>query len=205
VRELKAARLTRQNRNGNHHGQCLEFCTPDRDSSLRLCNRRTLVCDISITCAGHNLYERDPYDKRLIMAIIIALLGKENEKEHDRCEKGKAAFVGCISMKSWMNGCCSNCKKSDACAQYSMFSRRLVPLTQLVEHRNRRISLFSGVNLPQCKHLSHIRDMEACPTSEYKMEPFCQCYGWQLTCPQRPRSSARSSTMLWSMQSSRHG
>jgi uncharacterized protein DUF3716 len=70
--------------------------------------------------AGHNLYERDPYDKRLIKAIIIELLGKENEEACSRCEEGKGAFVGCTSIKSWMDGCCSNCKKFDACAQCSM-------------------------------------------------------------------------------------
>lgn len=37
---------------------------------------RSLVQDRT----GHNLYERDPYDKPLIIAIIIELLGKENEK-----------------------------------------------------------------------------------------------------------------------------
>ena len=64
--------------------------------------------------SGHNLYERDPYDKRLMKAIIIQLLGTENEEACDRCEEDKGAFVGCRSIKSWMDGCCANCKKFDA-------------------------------------------------------------------------------------------
>ena len=50
--------------------------------------------------SGHNLYERDPYDKRLIKAIIIQLLGTENKETYDRCEEDKDAFVSCRSIKS---------------------------------------------------------------------------------------------------------
>ena len=69
---------------------------------------------------GHKLYERDPYDKRLIKAIVIELLGKENDEICGRCEEGRGSFVGCTSIRSWMDGCCSNCKKFDACAQCSL-------------------------------------------------------------------------------------
>jgi Protein of unknown function (DUF3716) len=69
---------------------------------------------------GHNLYERDPYDKRLIKAIIIELLGTVNKDACERCQEGRGAFVGCTSIKSWMDGCCSNCKKFDACTQCSV-------------------------------------------------------------------------------------
>ena len=64
--------------------------------------------------AGHNLYKRDLYNKYLIKAIIIKVLGKENNEACERCEKGKGAFADCISIKSWIDGCCSNYKKFDA-------------------------------------------------------------------------------------------
>ena len=50
--------------------------------------------------SGHNLYERDPYDKRLIKAIIIQLLRTENEEAYDRYEEDKDVFIGCRSIKS---------------------------------------------------------------------------------------------------------
>ena len=53
-------------------------------------------------------------------AIIIQLLGTENEEECERCEEGKGAFLTCRSIKSWMDGCCANCKKFDAGAKCSL-------------------------------------------------------------------------------------
>jgi hypothetical protein len=50
--------------------------------------------------SGHNLYERDPYDKRLIKAIIIQLLGTQNEEVCERYAEGKGAFISCMSIKS---------------------------------------------------------------------------------------------------------
>ena len=35
--------------------------------------------------SGHNLYERDPYDKQLIKAVIIQLFGGENEEPCEQC------------------------------------------------------------------------------------------------------------------------
>ena len=70
--------------------------------------------------SGHNLFERDPYDKRLVKAIIIQLLGGENEPACERCQDGKGPFFGCRSIKSWGYGCCANCKKFDACVQCSV-------------------------------------------------------------------------------------
>ena|SRR5437763_2272713 len=70
--------------------------------------------------SGHNLYERDPYDKRLIKAVIIQLFGGENEEPCERCAEGKGPFFGCRSIKSWGYGCCANCKKFDACVQCSV-------------------------------------------------------------------------------------
>jgi len=70
--------------------------------------------------SGHNLFERDPYDKRLIKAIIIQLLGGENKPACERCQDGKGPFFGCRSIKSWGCGCCANCKKFDACSLCSV-------------------------------------------------------------------------------------
>jgi Protein of unknown function (DUF3716) len=70
--------------------------------------------------AGHNLFKRDPYDKRLIKAVIIKVLERENQEGCTRCEDGKGFFIGCTSIKTWMDGCCSNCKKFDACTQCSV-------------------------------------------------------------------------------------
>ena len=70
--------------------------------------------------AGHKLYEADPYDKRLIKALVIEFLGTENTEACERCEDGKGAFMGCTSIKSWTGSCCSNCKKFDACAQCNL-------------------------------------------------------------------------------------
>jgi hypothetical protein len=70
--------------------------------------------------SGHNLFERDPYDKRLVKAIVIQVFGTRNNEACGRCKDDKGAFLGCISIKSWMDGCCSNCKKFDACAQCSV-------------------------------------------------------------------------------------
>jgi hypothetical protein len=49
---------------------------------------------------GHNLYKKDPYDKRLIKAIIIKLLGKKNEERCERYEDKKGVFMSCTSIKS---------------------------------------------------------------------------------------------------------
>src|SRR5450755_4260008 len=65
---------------------------------------------------GYNLYERDPYDKRLIKVIIIKLLGKKNNEACERYVKGKGAFLGYTFIKSWMDSCCFNYKKFDTCA-----------------------------------------------------------------------------------------
>jgi Protein of unknown function (DUF3716) len=70
--------------------------------------------------AGHNLFERDPYDKRLIKAVIIEVLKRENQEGCTRCEDGKGSFVGYTSIKTWMDGCYSNCKKFDAYTQCSV-------------------------------------------------------------------------------------
>jgi hypothetical protein len=70
--------------------------------------------------SGHNLYERDPYDKRLVKAVIIQLFGGENEEPCERCAEGKGPFLSCRSIKSWGCGCCGNCKKFDACAECSL-------------------------------------------------------------------------------------
>jgi hypothetical protein len=70
--------------------------------------------------SGHSLFERDPYDKRLIKAIVIQVFGTKNNEACGRCQDDKGAFLDCISIKSWMDGCCSNCKKFDACAQCSV-------------------------------------------------------------------------------------
>ena len=50
--------------------------------------------------SGHNLYEKNPYDKRLIKAIIIQLLGIENKEVYDRCEEDKSIFISYRSIKS---------------------------------------------------------------------------------------------------------
>jgi hypothetical protein len=69
---------------------------------------------------GHKLYEADPYDKRLVKALMIKFLRTENTQAYSRCEDDKRAFIGYTSIKSWMGGCYLNCKKFDACAQYSL-------------------------------------------------------------------------------------
>jgi Protein of unknown function (DUF3716) len=50
--------------------------------------------------AEHNLFERDPYDKRLIKAVIIKVLGRENQEDCIRCEDGKGSFMDCTSIKT---------------------------------------------------------------------------------------------------------
>ena len=50
--------------------------------------------------SGHNLYKRDPYDKRLIKAIIIQLLGTQNKEAYERYTEGKGTFISYISIKS---------------------------------------------------------------------------------------------------------
>ena len=66
--------------------------------------------------SGHSLFKRDPYDKRLIKVIVIQVFRTKNNEACGRCKDDKGAFLGCISIKSWMDGCCSNYKKFDACA-----------------------------------------------------------------------------------------
>lgn len=99
------------------------------DNEIRDYLRRRLRDNITKPALGgmhlflkkdHKLYERDPHDKRLIKAIMIELLGKVNDEACTRCKEGKGSFVGCTSIKSWMGGCCSNCKKFDACTQCSL-------------------------------------------------------------------------------------
>jgi hypothetical protein len=72
--------------------------------------------------SGHELYERDPYDPRLIKAIIIEVFGTVNEDVCTRCGEGKGPFMQCTSIKTWVEGCCSNCKKFDCCSQCSLTS-----------------------------------------------------------------------------------
>jgi Protein of unknown function (DUF3716) len=93
---------------------------------------------------GHNLYERDPYDKRLIKVIIIKLLEKENNEACERCVEGKGAFLGCTSIKSWMDGCCSNCKKFDACAQCSVsdsYKKEQKEVEKIMRERSESVEL----------------------------------------------------------------
>jgi hypothetical protein len=69
---------------------------------------------------GHKLYEADPYDKRLVKALVIEFLKTENAQACSRCEDDKGAFIGCTSIKSWMGDYYLNCKKFDACAKCSL-------------------------------------------------------------------------------------
>jgi Protein of unknown function (DUF3716) len=50
--------------------------------------------------AEYNLFKRDPYNKRLIKAVIIKVLGRENQEGCIRCEDGKGSFIGCTSIKT---------------------------------------------------------------------------------------------------------
>ena len=43
--------------------------------------------------SGHELYERDPYDPRLIKAIIIKVFGTVNKDVYTRCGEGKGLFM----------------------------------------------------------------------------------------------------------------
>jgi hypothetical protein len=72
--------------------------------------------------SGHELYEGDPYDPRWIKAIIIEVFRTVNKDVCTRCGEGKGTFLQCTSIKAWVEGCCSNCKKFDCCSQCSLTS-----------------------------------------------------------------------------------
>jgi hypothetical protein len=43
--------------------------------------------------SSHELYERDPYDLRLIKAIIIKVFKTVNKNIYTRCREGKGLFI----------------------------------------------------------------------------------------------------------------
>jgi hypothetical protein len=70
----------------------------------------------------HNLYKRDPYDQRLVKAIIIKVFGTVNEEKCNRYEERKGLFMRCTSIKAWINGCYSNYKKFNCYTQCSLIN-----------------------------------------------------------------------------------
>jgi hypothetical protein len=43
--------------------------------------------------SGYELYERNPYDLRLIKAIIIKVFKTVNKNVYNRCREGKGLFI----------------------------------------------------------------------------------------------------------------